>query len=53
MGLDEHIYEIDYKYLEERCNVYKEELIQRSMHPSRIEKYGEAGYELEEILDFI
>jgi len=53
MGLDEHIYEIDYKYLEDRCNVYKEELIQRSMHPSRIEKYGEAGYGLEDILEFI
>jgi hypothetical protein len=53
MGLSDHIYEIDYKYLEERCNVYKEELIQRSMHPRRFEKSGEAGYGIEEILDFI
>jgi hypothetical protein len=53
MGLFDYIYEIDYKYLEERCDVYKEELIKRSMCPRRIEKYGEAGYELEEILDFI
>jgi hypothetical protein len=53
MGACDYIYEIDYKYLEERCNVYKEELLKKALHPSRIIKYGEDGYNIEEILEFI
>jgi hypothetical protein len=53
MGAYDHVYEIDYKYLEERCNVYKEELIQKAMHPRRIAKYTEDGYDIEDILGFM
>jgi len=53
MGAYDYIYEIDYKYLEERCNVYKEELIKMAMHPRRIAKYAEDGYDIEDILGFM
>lgn len=53
MGLCEHVYEIDYKYLEERCNVYKEELIQKSMSPKKLQRYIDEGYNVAEIFEFI
>ena len=47
------IFEIDYNLLRERCSIYKEELIQVAMHPSRIEKYLEQGISIEELYDYI
>jgi hypothetical protein len=46
-------FEFDRSFLDKRCNIYKEELIQRTMHPNKFVKYEEEGYELEEIFDFI
>jgi hypothetical protein len=53
MGSFEHVYEIDYAYLAERCNIYKEELIQRTMRPIKLQRYIDEGYDIEEILEFI
>jgi len=47
------IFELDYQALKERCAIYKEELIQVALHPSRIEKYLEQGIDLAELDDFI
>ena len=51
------IFELSYNFtrgfLDKRCNIYKEELIQKTMCPSKFVKYGEEGYELEEIFEFI
>ena len=33
------IFEIDYEELENRCNLFKEELIKKTMHPSIIIRY--------------
>jgi len=33
------IFELDYKALEKRCNIYKEELIKKALHPSIIKRY--------------
>jgi hypothetical protein len=33
------IFELDYDFLKERCHVYMEELIQKTMHPNIIQKY--------------
>ena len=44
-----HIFELDYKELTKRCAIYKEELIQVALHPSRIEKYLEQGISFEEL----
>jgi len=39
--------------LDRRFEIYNEELIQRSMHPKRIKKYIELGYDIDEILEFM
>ena len=33
------IFKLDYEVLEKRCNIYKEELIKKAMHPSIILRY--------------
>ena len=33
------IFELDYEALEKRCNIYKEELIKKALHPSVITRY--------------
>jgi len=33
------IFELDYEALEKRCNIFKEELIKKALHPSVIAKY--------------
>jgi hypothetical protein len=43
------IFELDYKGLKERCSIYKEELISKVFHPSRIMRYLDMGVELEEL----
>jgi len=47
------IFELDYNALKERCNIYKEELMQKVMHPSRIQKYLNLGYDVDEIDNYI
>jgi hypothetical protein len=47
------IFELDYKALMVRCSVYKEELLMKALHPSRIEKYLEMGVEMEELDNYI
>ena len=47
------IFDYSYEYLEERCNIYKEELIQKSMTPKKFQRYIDEGYDVEEILEFI
>jgi len=36
-----------------RCSIYKEELMQKVFHPSRIEKYLDEGIEMEELDNYI
>ena len=43
------IFELDYEALNERCLIYKEELIQKSFHPSRIQKYLDMGISIDEL----
>jgi len=33
------IFELDYEALEKRCNIYKEELMKKALHPSIIKRY--------------
>ena len=47
------IFDLDYTFLDKRCIIYKEELIQITMHPNKIKKYIEDGYNIEEIFEFI
>ena len=43
------IFEYDYQGLKERCDIYREELVKKTMHPSRIEKLLEQGIEMEDL----
>jgi len=47
------IFEFDYEALKERCDIYKEELIQKAFHPSRIQKYLDMGISIDELDDCI
>ena len=41
------IFEIDYGFYTERCNVFKEELIQKVYHPRRVMRYfNEYNYDI-------
>jgi len=44
---------VDYESLKARCLIYKEELIQKAMHPSRIQKLLDMGISIEELDDCI
>jgi hypothetical protein len=47
------IFELDYDALKKRCEIYKKELIQKALHPSRIQKYLEQGISVEDLENFI
>jgi hypothetical protein len=47
------IFELDYNAIKERCYLYKEELIIKAIHPSRIEGYLEMGINMEDLDDYI
>jgi hypothetical protein len=40
------IFELDYKFLENRIKIYKEELMMTVFHPRRFNKYLEMGYNM-------
>jgi uncharacterized protein (DUF2249 family) len=48
-----HIFELDLDALKEHCAIFKEELIQKAMHPSRIQRLLDMGYEIEELEDLM
>jgi hypothetical protein len=39
----------DYEKMKTHCNIYKEELIQKTMHPSRMQKYLDMGITIDEL----
>jgi hypothetical protein len=47
------IFEYDYDVIQERCNIYKEELMQIALHPSRIESYLQQGIRVEDLGNYI
>jgi hypothetical protein len=47
------IFELDYNALKERCSIYKWELLEITLQPSRIEKYIEMGVEMGELGNYI
>jgi hypothetical protein len=47
------IFELDYDALKKRCEIYKEELIQKALHPSRIKKYLDQGIDFEDLDNYI
>ena len=53
LSFNPSIFELDYNVLKKRCSIYKEELIQVALHPSRIQKYLDLGISFEELDNFI
>ena len=53
LSVNPSIFELDYNALKKRCNIYKEELIKKTMRPSRIFKYLEQCIEVENLDYFI
>ena len=53
ISFNSEIFDYSYEYLEERCNVFKEELIQKAMSPKKLQRYIDEGYNIEEIFEFI
>ena len=53
LSYNSEIFDYSYEYLEERCNIYKEELIQKAMSPKKLQRYIEQGYDMEEFLEFL
>jgi hypothetical protein len=49
MSVDMPIFELDYDAIKKRCNIYKEELMQITLHPSRIIKLLDMGISIEEL----
>jgi hypothetical protein len=43
----------DYEKIKTRCNIYKEQLIQKTMHPSKIQKYLDMGITIDELDDYL
>lgn len=52
-SMDLPIFEYDYSTIEKRCNIYKEELMQIALHPSRIESYLQKGISIEDLDKYI
>jgi len=46
-------FELDYDALKKRCAIYKEELMQVALHPSRIQKILDSGISFDELDNFI
>jgi hypothetical protein len=53
ISVNSPIFEIDYDAIEKRCHIYKEELMQVALHPSRIEYYLSQGISVEELDNYI
>jgi hypothetical protein len=53
ISFNSEIFDYSYEYLEERCSIYKEELIAIALHPSRIEEYLKQGIPLDELDNYI
>lgn len=53
ISVDSPIFEIDYDAISKRCHIYKEELMQVALHPSRIEQYLAQGISVEELDNYI
>lgn len=47
------IFELDYISLKERCDIYRKELIEKTFHPSRIQRLLDLGIEIEDLEIYI
>jgi hypothetical protein len=43
------IFELDYEFLRKRMDIIREELMMKAWHPTRIMKWVESGFDMEDI----
>jgi hypothetical protein len=49
IALNKNIFELDYGFLKRRMDIIREELMMKAWHPSRVMKWVEDGYDMEEL----
>lgn len=47
------IFELSYTWLKKRCDIYREDLMKVAMHPSKIQRLLDMGYEIEDLEDLM
>jgi hypothetical protein len=47
------IFELSYTWLKTRCDIYREDLMKVAMHPSKIQRLLDMGYEIEDLEDLM
>ena len=47
------IFELSYTWLKTRCDIYREDLMKVCMHPSKIQRLLDMGYEIEDLEDLM
>jgi hypothetical protein len=47
------IFELDYKLLFVKCDLYKSELLKKTLHPSRIERYLNLGIDYDDLENYL
>ena len=50
---NEEIFKLDYDFLKNKCNIFKKELIQKALHPSKIKKLLDTGINIEDLDNYI
>jgi hypothetical protein len=53
LSVDMPIFELDYDAIKKRCSVYKYELLEIALHPSRIENYLQQGISINDLDNYI
>jgi hypothetical protein len=53
LSLNPAIFELNFSGLKERCAIYKEELIQITSHPSRLQKLLDQGISIEDLESYL
>jgi len=49
ISLNTNIFELDYGFLRKRMDIIREELMMKAWHPSRVNKWIEAGMDMEDL----
>jgi hypothetical protein len=52
LSMNPAIFEEDYQGLKERCDIYRKELMEKAMHPSRMIALFDQGIDLEDLEDY-
>jgi hypothetical protein len=49
LSMNNNIFELNYDYLKQRMDIFREELIMKAWHPTRVMKWIEDGLDMEDL----